>query len=851
MKRFLLTLAVTGGLLTGSASAADLTPTAVPAAPVVEAEPNNTAATGQALTSGQRVRGTILAFNDVGLDPDHYRIAAQAGDRLSATLMTATALGASPTLTLLAPDGTTTIEADSDNGEIGFNTSSLATVPLPQTGTYVLRVTRGSADIIAPYDLYATVNSGAPVAEAEPNNTPAQANPLGALVSGSYAAGSGENDSFKVDLQAGDTIFLSLDLDPQRGGNSLLDGRLTLSGDQGTIVQVDDFGTSDPNPSEAIVATVGQTGTYVARIDGAGNGPYRLSATVIPRQTPACRSYTGSAVGVGEGTTEVPIAVSDAAEIKRLLLTFDITHSRLEDLDVSLRSPTGVEVGLFADIAPGIAIPTRHAATYSAFAAAPLGSALAGLSILPQQPHRLEWFDGTEAAGTWRIVIRDDTANGSSGSVVPPTLVLCPQDAPGPSQEIFSAGFESGDDGFTHSGTADEWARGTPATAGTTTSSPVAGLAVCGEGTKCWKTDLNGTYNTNSAQTLLSPPISLVGRTGRISAAWRQWFQLELARFDYARVSVEEAGGANPRTLWEWDGPTMTNTFIGLGQAVHVPSAAGWARRVGDLSAYAGKIVQLRFVLVSDSSTEYAGLAIDDVKVFQPTGTVTVDRAGSGSGTVTSSVGGISCGATCTTSALPLDTPITLTATPASGSTFSGFTGAGCSGSGTTCNVTFDQSRTVTATFDQPAPPPEPTPTPDPGAGPTPDPGGTPLPDPTPFPDGGFDSDTIRPALSIRLTRGKLTPKKRARVTVTLSETASVGGSLSIRTCTRKKGARKRTCRITRKSINLGTRRQGSSTANITLKGLKPGTYTLSLSALDPSGNRSSVRTLKLKVVRR
>ncbi len=77
--------------------------------------------------------------------------------------------------------------------------------------------------------------------------------------------------------------------------------------------------------------------------------------------------------------------------------------------------------------------------------------------------------------------------------------------------------------------------------------------------------------------------------------------------------------------------------------------------------------------------------------------TLTVSKTGTGSGTVTSSPAGINCGATCSAS-YTSGTVVTLTATPAGGSTFGGWSGAGCSGTGT-CVVTMNAAQTVTATF--------------------------------------------------------------------------------------------------------------------------------------------------------
>ena len=78
------------------------------------------------------------------------------------------------------------------------------------------------------------------------------------------------------------------------------------------------------------------------------------------------------------------------------------------------------------------------------------------------------------------------------------------------------------------------------------------------------------------------------------------------------------------------------------------------------------------------------------------THTLSVTNTGSGSGTVTSSPAGISCGADCSQS-YNEGTSVSLTATPAPGSSFGGWSGA-CSGTGP-CTVTMSTSRSVTAAF--------------------------------------------------------------------------------------------------------------------------------------------------------
>jgi len=75
---------------------------------------------------------------------------------------------------------------------------------------------------------------------------------------------------------------------------------------------------------------------------------------------------------------------------------------------------------------------------------------------------------------------------------------------------------------------------------------------------------------------------------------------------------------------------------------------------------------------------------------------LTVTKAGTGAGIVTSSPAGINCGATCSAS-FTNGASVTLTAAASSGSTFAGWSGA-CSGT-STCSVSMTQARAVSATF--------------------------------------------------------------------------------------------------------------------------------------------------------
>ena len=80
-----------------------------------------------------------------------------------------------------------------------------------------------------------------------------------------------------------------------------------------------------------------------------------------------------------------------------------------------------------------------------------------------------------------------------------------------------------------------------------------------------------------------------------------------------------------------------------------------------------------------------------------PAVTLVVTKAGTGSGTVSSSPTGIDCGATCNAN-YASGTSVTLTATPAAGSSFGGWSGGGCSGTGS-CLVSMSAAQSVTASF--------------------------------------------------------------------------------------------------------------------------------------------------------
>lgn len=123
--------------------------------------------------------------------------------------------------------------------------------------------------------------------------------------------------------------------------------------------------------------------------------------------------------------------------------------------------------------------------------------------------------------------------------------------------------------------------------------------------------------------------------------------------------------------------------------------------------------------LTMDSDKEVTA-TFDEEEVPVEEFSLSASKAGTGSGTVTSSPAGIDCGATCAAE-YEEGEEVALTAIAASGSTFSGWSGGGCSGTGT-CEVTITADTAVTATFTANPTPPAPTCATDPSLCPPPPP---------------------------------------------------------------------------------------------------------------------------------
>ena len=150
----------------------------------------------------------------------------------------------------------------------------------------------------------------------------------------------------------------------------------------------------------------------------------------------------------------------------------------------------------------------------------------------------------------------------------------------------------------------------------------------------------------------------------------------------YAGGSFSAIGGVQAANVAKWDG----NSWSALGSGVD-EWVLNLARNANGMLYASG-----RFTSAGGVSTDH--FAAWDAPYY----TLTITKAGSGSGIVTGSLGRLDCGDTCSAQ-ISLGSIVTLTATPDEGSCFAGWSGA-VSDTSSTIQVTMDAAKDVTATFD-------------------------------------------------------------------------------------------------------------------------------------------------------
>ena len=218
-------------------------------------------------------------------------------------------------------------------------------------------------------------------------------------------------------------------------------------------------------------------------------------------------------------------------------------------------------------------------------------------------------------------------------------------------------------------------------------------------------------------------PAAAVGADGTTAVAWRQWDPASSRVLFQSALRPAGSGDFEAgQTIGTIDNQSMPQVAVAPDGAV----TAGWAEEIaGDFAVQAatraagasafGPIQTLAertapgtplmwLAAGPDGAVTAVWMGTDGTDTFIRTASsapttypLTVQRAGTGAGGVSSAPAGIACGATCE-ARFTLGGTVTLTAVAASGSTFTGWSGAGCSGTAA-CTVAIGGARSVTATF--------------------------------------------------------------------------------------------------------------------------------------------------------
>jgi hypothetical protein len=208
----------------------------------------------------------------------------------------------------------------------------------------------------------------------------------------------------------------------------------------------------------------------------------------------------------------------------------------------------------------------------------------------------------------------------------------------------------------------------------------------------------------------------------RFNGGWGEyeWECIEYSmRFLYLAYGIAPYSANGSQVVWNYSGSLLkkiTNGIPGLAPGPDDVLSYGATSTFGHTSVVTASTVgvngngNITVIEENAAASGSATLTVTNWTVKGDAGTVSgwltanpppltlsIIKAGTGSGSVASSPTGIDCGSTCSY-VFPYNNQVILAATPSPTSIFTGWSGGNCSGTGT-CSVTMSSAQSVTANF--------------------------------------------------------------------------------------------------------------------------------------------------------
>lgn len=418
--------------------------------------------------------------------------------------------------------------------------------------------------------------------------------------------------------------------------------------------------TAAPNTLTVIPVNNGGTGSVTSNV-GAINCPgtcsdtYTSGTSVILTAAPAASSQFAGWGGACSGTGTCTVTMNSAQSVSATFIpaSFPVNVATAGAGSGSVTSNVG---GISCTSTSGTASGTCNASLNSGTAVTLTATPASTYSVFAG------WTGDCSGTGTCALNVTNSALNVTATFSPAPQSTLTVSTTGGGSGTVTSApaGINCG------ATCSANYLNGTPVTL---TASAAAGSVFTGwSGGACAGTGTCAvTMNTNTSVTASFVPL----------------YTLSVTTAGTGTVTSSPAG-INC-------GATCSSTF-NAGTAVSLAAAPGAGQVFSGWSGACSGTGACNVTLNSSQSVTATFAAAPP-----PQYSVTLTTSGASTGTITSSPSGINCGTTCTAS-FNSGTSVTLTATPAAGYSFSGWSGSSCAGTGT-CTVIVTSNVSATATF--------------------------------------------------------------------------------------------------------------------------------------------------------